>query len=105
VAEELHDGIGFKIIRGIEPKNYTAVDNVLIYLGVTSYIAEKRGCQDSSGNMISESSMDSGFLSWKLTSTVHVRDIGYAIPNSEMRQSPYANNAQVCLHHRLKVDC
>jgi hypothetical protein len=54
VANELHNGIGFAVLRGLDPELYTALDNVLLYLGVTSYIAEKRGCQDSSGNMISE---------------------------------------------------
>jgi hypothetical protein len=54
IANELHNGIGFVVLRGLDPAKYTALDNVLLYLGVTSYIAEKRGCQDSSGNMISE---------------------------------------------------
>jgi len=25
---------------------------------------------------------------------IHIEDIGYAIPDSQLRQSPYANNAQ-----------
>jgi hypothetical protein len=54
VANECHNGIGFAVLRGLDPTRYTALENVLLYLGVTSYIAEKRGCQDSSGNMISE---------------------------------------------------
>jgi hypothetical protein len=54
VALTLHEGIGFTIIRGLEPRRYTAMDNMIIYLGITSYVAEKRGCQDSDGNMISE---------------------------------------------------
>jgi hypothetical protein len=53
VAETLHDGFGFTIIRGLEPREYIAKDNVIIYLGITSYIAETRGCQDSSGSMLS----------------------------------------------------
>jgi hypothetical protein len=54
IAKELHDGIGFAVIRGLEPAKYTALENVIVYLGVTSYVAETRGCQNSSGNMISE---------------------------------------------------
>ncbi|KAF1986479.1 Clavaminate synthase-like protein [Aulographum hederae CBS 113979] len=77
VSIELHKGRGFSVLRGLEPRKYSAFDNVLIYLGVTSYVAEKRGCQDSSGNMI-----------------IHVKDVGKEVRNSEMRQSPYANNAQ-----------
>jgi len=53
VAHTLHSGIGFKIIRGLEPRRYTARDNAIIYLGITSYIAEIRGCQDSYGSMMS----------------------------------------------------
>lgn len=37
----------------------------------------------------------------KLTCIVHIKDIGYAVPKSEMRQSLYANNAQVCLNYFL----
>jgi hypothetical protein len=54
VALEIHDGIGFTILRGLEPRRYSALDNVLIYLGVTSCIAPIRGVQNSSGNMLSE---------------------------------------------------
>lgn len=42
------------MIRGLEPRNYSVIENTIIYLGITSYIAEKRGCQDSSGNMMSK---------------------------------------------------
>lgn len=53
VADELHCGIGFVVIRGLEPRRYTTLDNILIYLGITSFIAPIRGVQDSSGNMLS----------------------------------------------------
>ncbi|OCK79232.1 Clavaminate synthase-like protein [Lepidopterella palustris CBS 459.81] len=77
VARNLHLGFGFNVIRGLEPQRYTPLDNVIIYLGITSYIAEHRGVQDSGGSMI-----------------IHVKDLGRQIPHSEMRQSPYARNAQ-----------
>jgi hypothetical protein len=54
IAYDLHCGIGFAVLRGLEPRRYTALDNILIYLGVTSYIAPLRGVQDSSGNMLSQ---------------------------------------------------
>lgn len=54
VAGRLHFGIGFAILRGLEPKKYSPPDNVLLYLGITSYIAEIRGCQDYDGRMIGE---------------------------------------------------
>ena len=96
VANDLHNGIGFAVLRGLNPARYTALDNVLLYLGVTSYIAEKRGCQDSSGAMISDTTPSSVESRQELTGfVVHIKDIGYAIPNTQLRQSPYANNAQV----------
>lgn len=78
IAVTLHSGRGFAVLRGLDPRRYSAPDNVIIYLGVTSYIAETRGCQDGEGNML-----------------IHVKDLGDRIPNSDLRQSPYAHNAQV----------
>ncbi len=43
------------VLRGLEPDKYSNFDNILLYLGVTSYIAEKRGMQDFDGRMIRES--------------------------------------------------
>lgn len=77
VAVNLHSGCGFNVIRGLDPARYSALDNVLIYLGVTSYIAPHRGVQDSGGSML-----------------IHVKDLGRIIPDSSLRQSPYARNAQ-----------
>jgi hypothetical protein len=78
IATTLHSGIGFDVLRGLEPSRYTSVDNIVIYLGLTSYIAPKRAVQDSSGNML-----------------IHVKDLGDKIPHAELRQSPYAHSAQV----------
>ncbi|KXX78006.1 hypothetical protein MMYC01_201723 [Madurella mycetomatis] len=52
VSEIIHDGRGFVVLRGLQPDKYTMYDNILLYLGVTSYIAEKRGMQDFDGRMI-----------------------------------------------------
>jgi hypothetical protein len=77
VAHQLHTGIGFAILRGLTPSRYSSLENLIIYLGVTAPIAPYRGVQDSSGNML-----------------IHVLDLGTVIPNSDLRQSPYAHNAQ-----------
>ena len=53
-TQTLHFGSGFVILRGLNPSEYSPTDNLLIYLGITSYIAEERGRQDSDGNMLSE---------------------------------------------------
>ncbi|KAF5245829.1 hypothetical protein FAUST_1616 [Fusarium austroamericanum] len=52
-AETLHLGRGFVVIRGIHGSKYTVEDSVTIFLGVASYIADKRGLQDRKGNMLS----------------------------------------------------
>lgn len=40
------------MLRGLQPDKYSNLDNILLYLGVTSYIAERRGMQDFDGRMI-----------------------------------------------------
>ncbi|KAL3607337.1 hypothetical protein FPOAC2_02320 [Fusarium poae] len=52
-AEGLYFGRGFFIIRGIDVAKYTTEDSVTIFLGVASYIGDKRGLQDRKGNMLS----------------------------------------------------
>ncbi|KAK4169915.1 hypothetical protein QBC43DRAFT_39013 [Cladorrhinum sp. PSN259] len=51
-SEAIHDGRGFVVLRGLNPGKYSNFDNILLYLGVTSYIAETRGMQDFDGRMI-----------------------------------------------------
>ena len=51
-ALELHEGRGFFAIRGLNPANYCSEDNILIFLGISSYIGERRGKQDTHGHMI-----------------------------------------------------
>jgi hypothetical protein len=95
VAQDIHNGIGFTMLRGLEPRRYTAVENVLIYLGVTSYVAPIRGVQDSSGHMLSEIALQNGSQITKIYFVVHIKDLGHTIADSDLRQSPYASNAQV----------
>lgn len=48
----MHRGRGFAVVRGLDPADYSPEDNVVIFLGVSSYIAPKRGRQDEDGNML-----------------------------------------------------
>lgn len=50
----IHHGKGFAIIRGLDPKEFSAEDNLIIFLGISSYIGSKRGRQDEDGNMLSK---------------------------------------------------
>jgi hypothetical protein len=43
LGQELYEGLGFFVIRGLDPAKYSPEDNAAIYLGITSHIAEKRG--------------------------------------------------------------
>ena len=52
MALEIHQGRGFIVLRGFNPDRYTTEDNILLFLGISSYIGEKRGQQDGKGSMI-----------------------------------------------------
>jgi len=52
VAKDVHYGKGFAVIRGLRPDDFSAEDNALLFLGVSSYIGAKRGRQDEEGNMM-----------------------------------------------------
>jgi hypothetical protein len=53
LTRELHDGRGFFLLRGLDPSDYSVEDNLLLFLGISSYIGPRLGRQDSKGNMIS----------------------------------------------------
>jgi hypothetical protein len=53
MALDIHSGRGFAVVRGLDPDEFSQEDNVLIFLGISSYIAELRGRQDENGSMLS----------------------------------------------------
>lgn len=52
VAEQIHNGKGFCILRGLEADRYCLEDSMIVFLGVQSYVAERRMRQDEVGNML-----------------------------------------------------
>jgi hypothetical protein len=60
---DLYQGKGFFNIRGLDPRKYSAEDNVLVFLGISSYVAEQRAKQDSYGYMLSMNPVQSDFPS------------------------------------------
>lgn len=52
IARELHAGRGFSVVRGIPVSSYSREDNILIYIGISSYIASIRGLQDINGGVL-----------------------------------------------------
>jgi len=47
ISKELHNGHGFKVLRGLPVSKHTREDNIIIYAGVSSHVAPMRGRQDS----------------------------------------------------------
>jgi len=54
LAELIHFGQGFFVIRGLNPDRYNALERAVAYVGVTSYIGNVRACQDAGGSKMSE---------------------------------------------------
>ncbi|KAF8435248.1 hypothetical protein BGX38DRAFT_1100479 [Terfezia claveryi] len=77
IANQLDFGCGFFVLRGFEPRNYSSSDNVILYAGIASYVADKRGRQDEHGNLL-----------------LHLIDLGSKVAPDNVRQAPYSNVAQ-----------
>ncbi|KAK3934286.1 putative taurine catabolism dioxygenase TauD [Diplogelasinospora grovesii] len=52
VCQDVYEGRGFSIVRGLKPEDYELEDLTVIYLGISSYVAERRGKQDQRGSML-----------------------------------------------------
>ncbi|KAL9096765.1 MAG: hypothetical protein Q9165_001253 [Trypethelium subeluteriae] len=52
LRDQVYRGRGLAIVRGLEPQKYSATDLVVVYLGISSYIAERRGKQDQQGSTL-----------------------------------------------------
>ncbi|KAF7193762.1 Taurine hydroxylase-like protein SAT17 [Pseudocercospora fuligena] len=51
-SNDVYNGRGFTIVRGLDPESFSLEDYTIVYLGVSSYIAERRGKQDQRGSML-----------------------------------------------------
>lgn len=58
ICRDVYDGRGFGILRGLEPDLWSVEDITVIYLGISSYVAEKRGKQDQRGSTLSKRNHD-----------------------------------------------
>ncbi|KAK1980426.1 TfdA family taurine catabolism dioxygenase TauD [Colletotrichum cereale] len=47
ISDEIHNGHGFKVVRGVPVDKYTREENVIVYAGVSSHVAPVRGRQDN----------------------------------------------------------
>lgn len=50
ISEEIHNGHGFKVIKGVPVKRYTREENIIIYAGISAHVAPIRGRQDTQHN-------------------------------------------------------
>lgn len=53
IRTDLYNGWGFATLRGLDVNALSPDDLTTVYLGLTSYIAEKRGKQNQEGTMMS----------------------------------------------------
>lgn len=52
LSAELHDGRGFVVVRGLDPAHYDNEENLILYLGISSWVGDVRGRQDNTGSML-----------------------------------------------------
>ncbi len=106
LAKVLTNGVGFFLIRGLDPKQYSSEINLIMYLGISSYIGDKRGVQDERGNMLRKYACQRAIsVLWpcrlfaecipELTRyAVHLTDLGSQAGPDNERQAP-SNVGQV----------
>jgi hypothetical protein len=46
ISHQCYQGIGFAIVRGLNPANYSPKQNLAIYAGISAYVAPQRGYID-----------------------------------------------------------
>jgi hypothetical protein len=78
IAREIHCGRGFSVVRGLKPDDFSPEDNVLVFLGMSSYIGSTRGRQDEEGNML-----------------MHIRDAKLSKTPQQDRPTRYSSRASV----------
>ncbi|KAL2258489.1 hypothetical protein VTK26DRAFT_8180 [Humicola hyalothermophila] len=76
MAVDIHQGKGFAVVRGLNPDEFSPEDNVLVFLGISSYIGAKRGRQDEEGNML-----------------MHIRDAKLSKTPQQDRPTRYSSRA------------
>ncbi|KAK8049733.1 hypothetical protein PG994_011463 [Apiospora phragmitis] len=52
LGQELHNGKGFSVIRGITPSDFSVEELTMVWLGIQAHIVDQRGRQDHKGNML-----------------------------------------------------
>ncbi|KAH8698550.1 hypothetical protein BGW36DRAFT_460448 [Talaromyces proteolyticus] len=50
--EKIYNGLGFIVLRGLDVDEYSSRESLIIFLGVSSYLAAHKGAQDQAGNLL-----------------------------------------------------
>ncbi|KAF8875077.1 taurine catabolism dioxygenase TauD [Gymnopilus junonius] len=78
LSQELHYGRGFAVVRTIPVSSYSKEDNILIYVGISSYIGATRGLQDANGGVLS-----------------HIKDLSSSFRAGQIGGPAYTTDKQV----------
>ncbi|PVH98877.1 taurine catabolism dioxygenase TauD [Periconia macrospinosa] len=84
VGDSLHMGLGFGLLRGLNPKEFSMEENIIIYAGITSYIADQRAYISPNGTDV----------------LAHIRDLGDLF-NPTLIKSPAYTNSEMTFHTDL----
>ncbi|OTA60721.1 Clavaminate synthase-like protein [Hypoxylon sp. EC38] len=84
LSNELHNGHGFFVIRGLRVDEHTREENVIIYAGISAHIAPQRGRQDH---------MYNGQKADVVLS--HIKDLTWSQDNGEIGSPAYTTDKQV----------
>ncbi|KAL2813643.1 hypothetical protein BDW59DRAFT_167451 [Aspergillus cavernicola] len=84
ISQEIHQGRGFKVIRGVPVDSHTREENVIIYAGIASHIAPIRGRQDNNFN-------------GKTADVVlaHITDLSRTVDTQKIKAPAYTTEKQV----------
>ncbi|KAL3474393.1 hypothetical protein BJX99DRAFT_271707 [Aspergillus californicus] len=84
LSDELHNGHGFFVLRGLEPDNHTREENIIIYMGISAHVASQRGRQDHKYNGESADVV-----------LTHVKDLSRSLHSGIIGSPAYTTDKQV----------
>ena len=97
LAQDVAHGRGFFAFRGLDPSRYSKSRNIVIYVGIASYIGNRCGRQDEYGNMLCQYAKVYSKMQKILTPAVHLTDLGSTAAPDNERQAPYSSVGQVSI--------
>ncbi|KAF2658093.1 Clavaminate synthase-like protein [Lophiostoma macrostomum CBS 122681] len=84
ISKEIHDGFGFKVVRGLPIDKHTREENIIIYAGIASHVAPIRGRQDNEfDGMPADVALN------------HIKDLRHTAKGSKIGAPAYTTDKQV----------